>query len=102
MENKQKEFIYFPSLSAGGFASALIKNEKLSSGVPCRFYSDEYPESFRHKYFLVTAGHYYKKIDIRDQMGLGKDVLAFGDSGGYQIATGALKYSDDLREKIFH
>ena len=27
MENKekQKEFIYFPSLSAGGFASALIK-----------------------------------------------------------------------------
>ena len=102
MENKQKEFIYFPSLSAGGFASALIKNEKLSSGVPCRFYSDEYPESFRHKYFLVTAGHYYKKMDIRDQMGLGKDVLVFGDSGGYQIATGALKYSDDLREKIFH
>ena len=102
MENKQKEFIYFPSLSAGGFASALIKNEKLSSGVPCRFYSDEYPESFRHKYFLVTAGHYYKKMDIRAQMGLGKDVLVFGDSGGYQIATGALKYSDDLREKIFH
>ena len=102
MENKQKEFIYFPSLSAGGFASALIKDEKLSSGVPCRFYTDEYPESFRHKYFLVTAGHYYKKMDIRAQMGLGKDVLVFGDSGGYQIATGALKYSDDLREKIFH
>jgi hypothetical protein len=101
-KEKQKEFIYFPSLSAGGFASALIKNDYLSSGVPCRFYSDEYPESFRHKYFLVTAGHYYKKMDIRAQMGLGKDVLVFGDSGGYQIATGALKYSDDLREKIFH
>ena len=104
MENKekQKEFIYFPSLSAGGFASALIKDQKLSSGVPCRFYSDEYPKEWQHKYFLVTAGHYYKKMDIRDQMGLGKDVLVFGDSGGYQIATGALKYSDDLREKIFH
>ena len=38
MDNKQKEFIYFPSLSAGGFASALIKDEKLTSGVPCRFY----------------------------------------------------------------
>jgi hypothetical protein len=101
-KEKQKEFIYFPSLSAGGFASALIKDEKLSSGVPCRFYSDEYPEAFRHKYFLVTAGHYYKKMDIRAQMGLGDDVLVFGDSGGYQIATGALKYSDDLREKIFH
>ena len=102
MKNKEKEFIYFPSLSAGGFASALIKNQKLSSGVPCRFYSDEYPEEWRHKFFLVTAGHYYKKMDIRAQMGLGDDVLVFGDSGGYQIATGALKYSDDLREKIFH
>ena len=101
-KEKQKEFIYFPSLSAGGFASSLIKDDKLSSGVPCRFYSDEYPEAFRHKYFLVTAGHYYKKMDIRAQMGLGDDVLVFGDSGGYQIATGALKYSDDLREKIFH
>ena len=80
----------------------LIKDDKLSSGVPCRFYSDDYPEKFRHKYFLVTAGHYYKKMDIRQQMGLGDDVLVFGDSGGYQIATGALKYSDDLREKIFH
>jgi hypothetical protein len=100
--DKPKEFIYFPSLSAGGFASSLIKDDKLSSGVPCRFYSDEYPEEFRHKYFLVTAGHYYKKMDIRQQMGLGDDVLVFGDSGGYQIATGALKYSDDLREKIFH
>ena len=101
-KEKQKEFIYFPSLSAGGFASSLIKDDKLSSGVPCRFYSDEYPEAFRHKYFLVTAGHYYKKMDIRAQMGLGDDVLVFGNSGGYQIATGALKYSDDLREKIFH
>ena len=27
-KEKQKEFIYFPSLSAGGFASALIKNDK--------------------------------------------------------------------------
>ena len=52
MENKekQKEFIYFPSLSAGGFASALIKDQKLSSGVPCRFYSDEYPKEWQHKY----------------------------------------------------
>ena len=104
MENKekQKEFIYFPSLSAGGFASSLIKDTKLTNGTTCRFYDDSYPEEFRHKNFLITAGHYYKKMDIRDQFGLGKDSLVFGDSGGYQIATGALKYSDDLREKIFH
>ena len=101
-KEKQKEFIYFPSLSAGGFASSLIKDTKLSSGDTCRFYDDSYPEKFRHKNFLITAGHYYKKMDIRKQFGLGKDSLVFGDSGGYQIATGALKYSDDLREKIFH
>mgnify|MGYP001158097133 FL=1 len=101
-KEKQKEFIYFPSLSAGGFASSLIKDTKLSNGTTCRFYDDSYPEEFRHKNFLITAGHYYKKMDIRDQFGLGKDSLVFGDSGGYQIATGALKYSDDLREKIFH
>jgi len=102
MNSLDKEFIYYPSLSAGGFASSLIKDQKLSSGTTCRFYSDEYPEKFRHKYFLITAGHYYKKMDIRQQFGLGDDTLVFGDSGGYQIATGALKYSDDLREKIFH
>jgi len=89
MENKekQKEFIYFPSLSAGGFASSLIKDTKLTNGTTCRFYDDSYPEEFRHKNFLITAGHYYKKMDIRDQFGLGKDSLVFGDSGGYQIAT---------------
>ena len=104
MENKekQKEFIYFPSLSAGGFASNLIKDTELSPGTSCRFYDDAYPEKFRHKNFLITAGHYYKKMDIRAQFGLGDDSLVFGDSGGYQIATGALKYSNDLREKIFH
>ena len=101
-KEKQKEFIYFPSLSAGGFASNLIKDTKLTNGTTCSFYDDSYPEEFRHKNFLITAGHYYKKMDIRDKFGLGKDSLVFGDSGGYQIATGALKYSDDLREKIFH
>lgn len=99
---KDKEFIYFPSLSAGGFASPLMKNQKLASGVTCRFYDKEYPEEFRHPYFLITAGHHYKKMDMRERLGCGPDVLVFGDSGGYQIATGALTYSDDLREKIFH
>jgi len=41
-------------------------------------------------------------MDFRNEIGLEKDVLVFGDSGGYQIATGALPYSNELREKIFH
>jgi hypothetical protein len=34
--------------------------------------------------------------------GLDDDVLVFGDSGGFQIATGALKWDSTIREKIFH
>lgn len=101
-KEKQKEMIYFPSLSAGGFATYLTKDYKLSSDVTTRFYDDSYPKEFRYKYFLITAGHYYKKMDIRNAFGLDKSSLVFGDSGGYQIATGALKYSNELREQIFH
>ena len=97
-----KNFIYYPSLSAGSMVSAFKKNTKFEDGTTCRFFSKEYPEEWRHPYFLITAGHHFKKMDFRDQIGLDDEVLVFGDSGGYQIATGALKYSNDLREKIFH
>jgi hypothetical protein len=97
-----KRFIYFPSLSAGSMVSAFKKDMKFTSGDPVKFFDSRYPEKWRHPYFLITAGHHYKKMDFRDQLGLEKDVLVFGDSGGYQIATGALPYSNELREKIFH
>ena len=99
---ENKRFIYFPSLSAGSMVSAFKKDMKFESGDPVKFFDSRYPAEWRHPYFLVTAGHHYKKMDFRDQMGLEKDVLVFGDSGGYQIATGALPYSNELREKIFH
>ena len=99
---QNKRFIYFPSLSAGDMVSAFKKDKKFTNGVTCKFFDSTYPEKWRHPYFLITAGHHYKKMDFRDQMGLEKDVLVFGDSGGYQIATGALPYSNELREKIFH
>jgi hypothetical protein len=41
-------------------------------------------------------------MDFRQQIGLEDDVLVFGDSGGFQIATGALKWDLKLREQIFH
>jgi len=100
--SEAKRFIYFPSLSAGSMVSAFKKDMKFESGDPVKFFDSRYPADWRHPYFLVTAGHHYKKMDFRDQMGLEKDVLVFGDSGGYQIATGALPYSNELREKIFH
>ena len=88
-----KKFIYYPSLSAGSMVSAFKKDTKFSDGTTMRFFAKEYPEEWRHPYFLITAGHHYKKMD---------DVLVFGDSGGFQIATGALKWDTTIREKIFH
>ena len=98
----RKEFLYIPSLSAGSMVSAFKKNTKFSDGTTMRFYSKEYPEKWRHPYFLVTAGHHYKKMDFRNQLGLDDGAFVFGDSGGFQIATGALKWDGTIREKIFH
>ena len=96
-----KNFIYYPSLSAGSMVSAFKKNTKFEDGVTTRFFSKEYPKEWRHPYFLITAGHHFKKMDFRDQMGLDDEVLVFGDSGGFQIATGALKWDSTIRERIF-
>ena len=52
------------------------------------FFAKEYPEAWRHNKFLVTAGHHYKKMDFRQQIGLDDQTFVFGDSGGFQIATG--------------
>lgn len=105
MQNQNQEnkrFIYFPSLSAGSMISAFKKDLRFEGGTTVKFFASEYPKEWRHPYFLITAGHHYKKMDFRAELGLEKDVLVFGDSGGYQIATGALPYSNELREKIFH
>jgi hypothetical protein len=98
----KKDFLYIPSLSAGSMVSAFKKDTKFSDGTTMRFFSEEYPEKWRHPYFLVTAGHHYKKMDFRQQLGLGAGTFVFGDSGGFQIATGALKWDGTIREKIFH
>jgi queuine/archaeosine tRNA-ribosyltransferase len=98
----RKDFLYIPSLSAGSMVSAFKKDAKFSDGTTMRFFSKEYPERWRHPYFLVTAGHHYKKMDFRQQIGLDDGTFVFGDSGGFQIATGALKWDSTIREKIFH
>ena len=97
-----KKFIYYPSLSAGSMVSAFKKDTKFTDGTTMRFFAKEYAEEWRHPYFLITAGHHYKKMAFRQQMGLDDEVLVFGDSGGFQIATGALKWDSTIREKIFH
>ena len=99
--SENKRFIYFPSLSAGSMVSAFKKDMKFTSGDPVKFFDSRYPADWRHPYFLVTAGHHYKKMDFRDQLGLEKDVLVFGDSGGYQIATGAFHIAMNCEKRFF-
>jgi hypothetical protein len=94
-----KKFIYIPSFSAGVQGNSAKKNHDYK-GIPARFWRDDYP--FKpYKKFLLTAGHDYKKMDTRERFGLNNGSLVFGDSGGYQIASGAIKWDLSIREKIF-
>jgi hypothetical protein len=96
------KFIYFPSLSSGASKSWLQKDVEIAPGISSRFYSDTYPEEWRHKYFLITAGHHYKKMDFRQRMGLDPSVQVMGDSGGFQLATGAIQWDPSFKETIFN
>ena len=95
---KQKELIYFPSLSS--FAPYLKKDIPLINNYSHRFYDDSFGK-FAHKFFLLSAGANYKKKTMRKDLAM-DDCLVFGDSGGFQIATGALKWDVSLRESIFN
>lgn len=102
MQNtKPNNVVYFPSLSSGAYAHVIKKDIEIKPGIPYRFWDKRTPEEWRYPYFLVTAGHYYKKPTLRQDWGLDKDCLVFGDSGGFQIATGALKWDISLRDTIF-
>lgn len=105
MTKDKRHFIYFPSFSVGNYSNAMKSNMKMRDGLPLRFFSDEFPEQFRHPYFLVTAGHFYKTKDFKQKWGFndyGDDVLLLGDSGGYQIASGAIKWDKGIRDTILN
>ena len=91
---------YYPSFSTGEFANDCKQNKLLGGKLTPRFYSDEFTVEHQHKLFLLTAGHLYKKMDIRKQMGL-ENAFVMGDSGGYQIAMGAIKWDQSVRQQIF-
>ena len=40
-------------------------------------------------------------MDARDRYGLDDDVLVLGDSGGFQLATGAIKWDPSFKKTIF-
>jgi len=96
-----RHFIYFPSFSVGNVGSAMAKNKRLRNDLNIKFYAEDFPKLFRHPYFLMTGGHFYKKPNISEEWGLKQPgILTMGDSGGFQIASGAIKWEDKLRPLI--
>ena len=98
--SQEKSIVFFPSLSAGAIAHGISKNDLVAPGIPFRFWDDRMPDEWKYKYFLLTAGHHYKRKTIRKDWGL-EDSLVFGDSGGFQIASGAIKWDIGIRDAIF-
>jgi hypothetical protein len=92
-------FTFIPSVSAGYLYGGILADRQFKNGLSYDYYN--YQGKFSNPYFLITAGHFYKK----DQYEVGKffnnnNVEIFGDSGGFQIKTGNLKWADDLPLKI--
>ena len=91
--------VYYPAISVGTFQSALIDDEKYF-GKSFRFYEEDNDNSFfKYPYLLISAAHNYKKGDLRTKINFPKtdEHMLFIDSGGFQLATGALdesKYGD--------
>jgi len=108
--NPKNRFIYYPSLSSGASRAWLEKNTPLNpesvEKLTGRFYNEKEYGKFTRPFFLLSAGHKYKNFDLKDKMGL-NDSLVIADSGGFQIATGAMKYEhgtekgNAVREKLF-
>ena len=95
-------FIYFPSFSAGEMGSNFVKDHRFRNDMTIRFYTDEFPKEFQHKQLLITAGAHMSVQDYKNKMGLTDDNLVMGDSGGFQFASGALKWDLKYRDKIFN
>lgn len=90
--------IYFPAV-CGSIESIFDKDLRHDiSNESFRFYNKN--DQFYYPRMLISAGHYYKKnIKEKWQYDLNKTVI-LGDSGGYQLATGVLKYNEEMVDKI--
>ena len=94
---------YIPAISVGALVTYFKQNEKIN-GKSMRFYQQNPDNVFNYPYLLISAGHNYTK-DTKTDFGYnftdGKEKIILGDSGGFQIATGAIKYTQEIVEQIF-
>lgn len=95
-----KKYTFIPALSAGYLYDGIRNDKVFKNGMSMDYYN--YDSEFRHPYFLITAGHHYKKDHFEGSKFFKKpDNVIFGDSGGFQIATGAIKWDLSIRNKMF-
>lgn len=93
------KFVFIPSVSAGYLMAGITSKKTFANGMPYDYYN--YDGEFNYPFFLITAGHFYKKdIAEKAQFFKNSNVEIFGDSGGFQIATGALKWNTSIRHDI--
>lgn len=98
---KKNKFIYFPSVSSGAFGNIAIKNGGVGTyGLDIKYWNKETYSDNAYPYILVTAGHRIRNSDVRKDFSLSKDVLLMSDSGGYQVATGAIQYTPELVKRL--
>lgn len=60
-----------------------------------RFFNADSDAYFHHPFVLISASHLFKKTDnIREHLGIDDKQFIFIDSGGYSLASGAIKEKD--------
>lgn len=100
---EKKQYKFIPALSAGALFSNIKGKRTFADGSRMDFWNFE--DEFRYPYFLITAGHFYKKKNVAEDYNFFNehpDNLIFGDSGGYQIAAGSIKWDLSIRNTIFN
>lgn len=99
--------IFFPAISIATHTQ-IMKNDFKVNGKSPRFYlngMNEKTQMFHHPYILTSAYHVYKNMEFMKDIGIEnpkKDTnMIFGDSGGFQIATGQLKSTPEVLTKLY-
>ncbi len=96
------QYIYIPACSVGAYGISCASNKRFLNDLPLRYYTTEMDDRLYHQWFLATAGHFYKKENYRELLGADESSIILGDSGGFQIATGAISFDEKMLHTIFN
>lgn len=102
-----KQALYFPSISTATVSYMAKKTDKqFIEGSPnfqkgFRFFNKD-AGYYYHPHILLSAVHLHNKTnDVREYLDIDNRCNLFIDSGGFQLATGAIKEKNWNNEKAF-